>query len=119
MKLDLPYGEASYTPLIEVIKNYDDREMAFTITKLLLDAGANPNGYGNVSYENSVPTYYPLIEAVMKGDAEIVELLIDSGADFELENSWEPSIIKLIDDLPDKELIRRIKGVVIAAMLGL
>lgn len=57
-----------FNPLLSAVRNRNE-----TITRILLDAGADPNLYP--------PPYPVLTEAVWKGSIAIVKLLLDHGAD--------------------------------------
>lgn len=107
-------SESSTTPLITAINQYQDSEKAYTIVKLLLEAGAKPDGPGYLGFDG-VSTFYPLIEAVKMGDIKITELLIKHGASFEFENSWEESIIDLAEQFPDKNIAQKLKEILTKA----
>lgn len=115
INVNAPYGASAYTPLVCAIRGNDDSEKALEIVKLLLDAGANPDGFGYMFYDD-VPTYYPIIEAVKEGGVQIVELLVKSGVNFKFDNSWEPSILQLADQLPDKQAAKAIKEILARGM---
>ncbi|NLD91775.1 MAG: hypothetical protein GX639_03810 [Fibrobacter sp.] len=70
------YTEESETPLtlacaLENIQN------AAAIAELLIKNGADVNGAGSVGGDY---TYYPLINAIKKGNVQLTKLLIDNGA---------------------------------------
>ena len=75
------------------------------IVKLLLAHGANPNPTSNPSAESS-----PLLEASLAGDAEIMQALLDRGADlkniggFALANAAGADCTKCIDLLVARNL---------------
>jgi ankyrin repeat protein len=75
------------------------------IVKLLLAHGANPNPTSNPSAESS-----PLLEASLAGDAEIMQALLDHGADlkdiagFALANAAGADCTKCIDLLVARNL---------------
>lgn len=114
VNLNQSLGEASYTPLVAAIQHYKDREKAYTIVKILLEAGANPDGCGYM-YFDDVLTFYPLIEAVKMGDVRIVKMLIDRGADFEFYNAREDHILDIASKLEDKKSAATITEMLVKA----
>lgn len=107
-------SESGITPLFTAIRDCEDSEKSLIITKLLLEAGAKPNGGGYLGF-NDIITFYPMIEAVKRGYVETVKLLIEYGADFEFKNSEVPSIVELASQLEDKEKAKIIKDLLIKA----
>ncbi|HMA65211.1 MAG TPA: ankyrin repeat domain-containing protein, partial [Chitinispirillaceae bacterium] len=70
------YTEESETPLTLAcaLENLHD---AASIAELLIKNGADVNGAGSVGGDY---TYYPLINAIKKGNVQLTKLLIDNGA---------------------------------------
>ena len=87
------YDEDAMTPLSLACMN-NKPDMAFAMSKLLLDAGANVNGGGDAGGDYII---YPLFEAIKNNNLKLVKLLIDSGADITIVDKQDETIFTIID----------------------
>ena len=72
----------------------DKSDISFHMSKLLLDAGANVNGGGDMGFDYIL---YPLFEAIKNNNLRLVELLIDNGADITIVDKQDETIFTIID----------------------
>jgi len=87
-------GDDDYLPLNEAVfivtQRYKqaehpdiDRAAALDILRQLLEAGASPNAHGDIDY------IVPLGIAASENDIEVLQLLVDHGADLELRSQFD------------------------------
>jgi ankyrin repeat protein len=88
------YSENGMTLLTLACKS-DNLDVALRISKLLLNAGADVNGGGDMGFDYIL---YPLFEAVKKSNLQLVKLLIEKGANINVVDKQDNTIFTLIDD---------------------
>lgn len=76
----------------------EDKEKRMEIARLLIEAGANPDGAEKSSFEY---TDYPLIAAIDRGDVDFFKLLIENGASVIIKDEPENYVDIAIDTLEE------------------
>jgi len=89
------YDENGTTVLTFACKS-DEPETSFRISQLLLDAGADVNGGGDMGFDY---IFYPLFEAVKKNNLRLVKFLVEKGADITVVDKQGATVFTIIDGL--------------------
>ena len=70
-------------------------EQSLPIVRALLEAGANPDAPG-------IGNNYPLIRAAQSGNAKVVKLLLEQGANYDIQDSLGISLEQIAEDSGDE-----------------
>jgi ankyrin repeat protein len=89
------YDENGMT-LLSLACMSDNPDIAFEMAKLLLDAGANINGEGDMGFDYII---FPLFEATKRDNLKLAKLLVEREADITVIDKQGRTIFALVDEI--------------------
>jgi len=87
------YDENGVT-LLSLACMKDDPDMTFRMSKMLIEAGANVNGGGDMGFDYII---YPLFGAVRSNNFKLVKLLVEHGADITVADKQGETVFSIME----------------------